>query len=402
METQQRSTEYIFQGTMYFFRREKIQCRYQFALRDTVEPALLQRALTAALESAPYYTQRLVQEKRETWLEPNTAPCLVYTGSTMREMPEQTNGYLFSVSCEGDTVYFDWNHFLMDGHGVSPLLTRILELYCNLRYGTAFANPPIPNSPAYDIRALVEAYPPAEGGEAAIQREVLQTYEGALRRTRVCLSKQSLVEKALANNAKPVSALMGLLCMAMREYLGKENIQYSYSSDTRDVAGVPHALYNCVCSFEHTVQLQAQTRLADFVSDVDADIKRDLQPQSKRRRMTEQMGWVYKVNQQKAPLRIKQRVFQMGEYIGGTISDFWLSYLGNPLMPATPELAQYTTDFGVWVPPEGASVGVEAASLNGKIILCIHNKAPNPGLAETLRKTFESEGVAVLEAEDLD
>ena len=69
--------------------------------------------------------------------------------------------------------------------------------------------------------------------------------------------------------------------------------------------------------------------------------------------MTEQMGWVYKVDQQKAPLRIKQRVFQMGEYIGGIISDFWLSYLGNPLMPATPELAQYTTDFGVWVPPDG-------------------------------------------------
>ena len=74
----------------------------------------------------------------------------------------------------------------------------------------------------------------------------------------------------------------------------------------------------------------------------------------------------------------------------------------NPLMPATPELAQYTTDFGVWVPPDGASVGVEAASLNGKIILCIHNKAPNPGLADILRKTFENEGVAVLEAEDLD
>ena len=65
---------------------------------------------------------------------------------------------------------------------------------------------------------------------------MVQTYEGALRRT-WCLEKQSLVEKALANNAKPVSALMGLLCMAMREYLGKEKIQYSYSSDTRDVAG---------------------------------------------------------------------------------------------------------------------------------------------------------------------
>ena len=115
METQQRSTEYNFQGVMYFFRREKIQCRYQFSLRDAVDTALLQRALTTALASAPYYTQRLVQEKREMWLEPNTEPCLVYHGSTMRNIPEQTNGYLFCISCEGDTVYFDWHHFLLDG-----------------------------------------------------------------------------------------------------------------------------------------------------------------------------------------------------------------------------------------------------------------------------------------------
>ena len=402
MEAAQRSAEYVFQGIMYYFRREKVCPRYQFTLKDPVDPALLQQALDAALEAAPYYRVRLVWEKRKAFLEPNSEPCLVYPDSVMREMPEQTNGYFFAVHCAQNTVYFDWFHFIADGHGVSPLLTSILEQYCNLRYGTAFAVPQIVCDPPYDMEAMLAEYPPVEYGSDGIQRDVVQTYEGALRRTRVCLSKQSLVEKALANNAKPVSALMGLLCMAMREYLGKEKIQYSYSSDTRDVAGVPNALYNCVCSFQHEVQLQAQTRLADFVADVDADIRRDLQPQSKRRRMADQMGWVYKVNQQKAPLRIKQRVFQMGEYIGGTISDFWLSYLGNPLMPATPELAQYTTDFGVWVPPDGASVGVEAASLNGKIILCIHNKAPNPGLADILRKTFENEGVAVLEAEDLD
>ena len=387
---------------MYFFRREKVQCRYQFSLRDAVDNALLQRALTAALASAPYYTQRLVQEKREMWLEPNTEPCLVYHGSTMRNIPEQTNGYLFCISCEGDTVYFDWHHFLLDGHGVSPLFTSILEQYCNLRYGTAFAVQQIVCDPPYDMQAMLAEYPPVEGGSDAIQRDVVQTYEGALRRTRVCLSKQSLVEKALANNAKPVSALMSLLCMAMREYLGKEKIQYSYSSDTRDVAGVPHALYNCVCSFEHTVQLQAKTRLADLVSDIDADIKRDLQPQSKRRRMTEQMGWVYKVDQQKAPLRIKQRVFQMGEYISGIPADFWFSYLGNPLMPATPELEQYTTDFGVWVPPDGGSLCVEASTLNGIITLCIENKVPKAGLPGILRRVLEAEGIPVLEAQALD
>ena len=44
-------------------------------------------------------------------------------------------------------------------------------------------------------------------------------------------------------------------------------------------------------------------------------MKDSLTTERKRRKMADQMGWVYKVNQQKAPLRIKQRVFQMGEYI---------------------------------------------------------------------------------------
>ena len=402
MEQSQRSAEYIFQGTMYFFRRDKIQCRYQFALQDAVDPALLQRALNDALAVAPFYAVQLVWEKRDAFLEPNKNPCLVYPGSAMRQIPEQTNGYLFSVSCEGDTVFFDWYHFLMDGHGVSPFLTRILELYCNLRYGTAFANPPIVCSPAYDIEGMMAKYPAPSVQSDDMQREVVQLWEGRMRRTRVRLTKQSLVDRAVENGVKPFTALVGVLSLAMRGYLGKTEIQYSYSTDTREVAGVPDARYNCVCSFQDRVQLTAQTRLADIVPRMDAEVRHNLQPEVKLRRMAEQMSWVYKVDRQKAPLRIKQRVFQMGEYISGVPADFWLSYLGNPLMPATAELEQYIRDFNVWVPPDGGSMGVEASSLKGVITLCIENKAEMPGLSAALRDAFEAEGITVLEAVDLD
>ena len=76
MEQAQRSAEYIFQGTMYFFRREKILCRYQFALKDAVDPALLQSALDAALSAAPYYRVQLVQEKREAFWSRTRTPAL--------------------------------------------------------------------------------------------------------------------------------------------------------------------------------------------------------------------------------------------------------------------------------------------------------------------------------------
>ena len=402
MNDSQRSTEYIFQGTMYFFRREKILCRYQFALQDAVEPALLQRALEAALSAAPYYRVQLVQEKRSFFLEPNPNPCLVYQGSAQRDIPEETNGYLFSVSCEGDTVYFDWYHFLMDGHGVSPFLTRILELYCNLRYGTAFANPPIPCSPAYDIAKLVEQYPLQVMDETTMQREVVETCEEPMYRIRIRFAKKDLVAKGVQNGVKPFCALMGLLCIALGEYLGKDTIQYSYSADTRDAMGAPNARYNCVCSFQDGVTLHEGVRLEELVQKMDSAVKDSLTAERKRRKMADQMGWVYKVDQQKAPLRIKQRVFQMGEYISGIPADFWFSYLGNPLMPNTPELAQYITDFGVWVPPEGGSLCVEASTLNGVITLCIENKVPKAGLPEILRQVLEAEGIPVLEAQGLD
>ena len=402
METAQRSAEYIFQGVMYFFRREKIQCRYQFTMQDPVDPALLQRALDTVLAVAPYYHVQLVQEKRESYLEPNPNPCTVYTDSAMREIPEQTNGYLFSVSCEGDVICFDWYHFLMDGHGASPFLTEILEQYCNLRYGTAFPVRPIVCSPAYDIEAMRAEYPAPEATENSMQREVVQTCESAMHRTRLRLTKKSLVGKAVENGVKPFCALAGLLSMGIGQYLGKDVIRYSYSADTRDAAGVPDALYNCVCSFQGEVPLQGQPKLADLVGAIDAEVRSNLTLESKRKRMTEQMDWVYKVNQQKAPLRIKQRVFQMGEYISGVPADFWLSYLGNPLMPATLELEQYTKDFGVWVPPDGGSMGVEASSLNGVITLSIENKVPKDGLSAVLKAVFEREGIEVLEAEELD
>ena len=392
MEAAQRSAEYVFQGIMYYFRREKVCPRYQFTLKDPVDPALLQQALDAALEAAPYYRVRLVWEKRKAFLEPNSEPCLVYPDSVMREMPEQTNGYFFAVHCAQNTVYFDWFHFIADGHGVSPFLTRILELYCNLRYGTAFANPPIPCSPAYDIAKLVEQYPLQVMDETTMQREVVETCEEPMHRIRIRFAKKDLVAKGVQNGVKPFCALMGLLCIALGEYLGKDTIQYSYSADTRDAMGAPNARYNCVCSFQDGVTLHEGVRLEEFVQQMDSAVKDSLTAERKRRKMADQMGWVYLVDQQKAPLRIKQRVFQMGEYISGIPADFWFSYLGNPLMPATPELAQYITDFGVWVPPEGGSLCVEASTLNGIITLCIENKAEMPGLAASLRTAFAKEG----------
>ena len=110
------------------------------------------------------------------------------------------------------------------------------------------------------------------------------------------------------------------------------------------------------------------------------------------------MGWVYQVYRQRASLKIKKRVFQMGEYISGFPADFWVSYIGSPLLPHSPELEAYLTDFQTWVLPDGASLAMEVTSLHGVLTCCIENKVDKPGYLEALRDVMEQEGIRVLEA----
>ena len=215
------------------------------------------------------------------------------------------------------------------------------------------------------------------------------------------LEKAGLVDAALRCGVKPFSTLTALLCKAVRAYLDKDEVLYSYSTDARDALGAPNALYNCVASFQRKLPLTADAPLAEVAVGVDADLKENLSAERKLFRIAEQMGWVYRVYQQKASLSIKKRIFQMGEYISGFPADFWVSYLGDPFAPSSPELTRYIEDFQTWVPADGASIGLECTSLHGIITLCVKNKVPRPGFAEALRAAFEAEGIKVLEAAEL-
>jgi len=397
MEPTQRD---VFQGIVYYYRENTVLCRYRLVLNDPVDPALLQQAVDAARPLAGYFFQKVVWEKREAHLEPNDAPCLVRQTDVQPRIPEETNDYQFAFGCKGRELYIDWYHFLADGRGGSRLLTLVLKLYCNLRYGTAFVCEPQKNDPPYDVEALLARYPESQV-ENDMQKPVTQTSDAAPALVRVKLDKKSLVDAALALGIKPFSALVAIFCEAGRTYFGRDELVYNYSTDVRDALEAPNALFNCVASFQRSVTVKETDRLVDLAPGVDADIKQNLTKDRKRFRLAEQMGWVYQVYRQRAALKIKKRVFQMGEYISGFPSDFWVSYQGDPILPADPALEAYIQEFETWVPADGASMGVECITLHDVITICIANKTGRTGYAEALRAAFEKEGVTVLEAAEL-
>lgn len=393
MDAEQRS---VFQGIVYYYRENMVNCRYQVTLKDAVDGALLQQALDAARAKAPYYFQKPVWEKKLLHLEPSDAPCPVRQGSAKPEFPDE-NGFTVALSYEGKVVYFDWFHFLADGRGGSPFFTLLLKLYCNLRSNAGFVCEALASDPPYDVEQLLARYPESQVANN-MQKDVLQIHEGTPHFQRLRLDRQSLVDLAQKEGVKPFSALMGLTCQAAQRYLEKNDLVYSYAADTRAALGVPHALYNCIASFQLALQLEPQARLHSFAKQLDHEIRESLTPERRLFRMAEQMGWVYQVFRQKAALKIKKRVFQMGEYISGFPADFWVSYIGSPLLPHSPELEAYLTDFQTWVLPDGASLAMEVTSLHGVLTCCIENKVDKPGYLEALCDVMEQEGIRVLEA----
>lgn len=400
MEQTCQSTAFIFQGSVYFFRPEKIYCRFQMTLREPVELPLLQRALDAVLERSAYFRQTLVWEKNDAHLVPNEQPCLVYAGERQRAMPEETNGYLFSVSCAEATVYFDWFHFLTDGFGAGQFMTQLLIDYCNLRYGTRFAPQALVTSPMYSLEDLARRYQENKVTND-LRQKVLQTHEGVLRRTVVRLDKADVVREAARYGVKPFSLLLGLFCQVMLPYAEPGEISFSYPVDMRQAVGVPHALYNCVASCRHALPLRPGDDFGAFIAGLDRRIRASLEEDKLRIRMAQQMGFVYEVFSMRAPLKIKKRVFQMGEYASGVPADFWMSYVGDPLHSDEAQLADYLTDYQIWVPPEGGSLGIEEVSLNGKFILCLQDKLGRADLCDAIRAVMAGHGITVLSAEPL-
>ena len=242
------------------------------------------------------------------------------------------------------------------------------------------------------------------GEEGLPEIEPVPVQAGQLRRSIIRLDKQSLVDAALGCGVKPVSALLGLLSLSLQPFVDRDKVEYCYSTDTRRTLGVPEAFYNCVASFRHGVDAGPGVRLADIAADIDQNLRASLEPQAQLTQMAKMMGWVCRVDALKAPLRIKQRVFSMGEAMGNFPADFWISYLGDPLGPDRdypPALNDYIRDFEVWVPPDGASVGFEVASLHGQLICCIQDKLGRAGLADAIRTAMEREGVRVLGITDM-
>jgi hypothetical protein len=406
MEMEQRFEQdglatFIAPGFLYLLREKQNVCRFELTFRDEIDPAALQAALDAVLLRAPFFRSALVwQDKNTPALVPNDAPCVVTMDGNSRTIPEETNGYLFAITCMGCVVVCEYLHFLTDGRGITQFLTQLTQEYCNRRYGTNFAGEPLISAPLYSMEQLNAVYA-ANHQTDAKPHETLTT---KLPQSRLYHTvKADWVAFAQRNGVKPFCVMLAALCKALRLCGAADEVIFSYAVDSRRAMNVPQALYNCVSILQGTAQVSPDASLSAFVGAVDAQVRRDMADDEKLCRvMAGITGWANEVAQMKAPFKIKQRVFQMGEAASSFHTDFWLSYLGDPFVSAADPAAlrAYLQDYQVWVEPDMSNMGIEAISLNGKTIFCVQDRLASDGFDAAFRRVLQEEHIRLCKATD--
>ena len=110
--------------------------RLSVVLCDQVELDLLKQAVEKTMDRFPVFKTRLRMGYAWHYLGENTAEVKIFDKSkgVLRPIdPKETNGYLFRLIVEGNTIIFEVFHGICDGTGASIFFKGVLQAYRQLQ-----------------------------------------------------------------------------------------------------------------------------------------------------------------------------------------------------------------------------------------------------------------------------
>ena len=105
---------------------------FKATLDDSVDAARLLSAVKTTLQYHPLFRCKMMYDK-QYYLEDNDNPeiPIFHTDTEHRpkELGKNTNGYLFQICYDENTVSFEWCHAITDGRGAIRFFSNILDSY---------------------------------------------------------------------------------------------------------------------------------------------------------------------------------------------------------------------------------------------------------------------------------
>lgn len=402
MSEEKLSSEYIRQGFHYLLFSESAIITARVILRENILPVLMQEALDEIMAEADYFRVRLVRQGDDFFLTENREPCILYAGNEEREIPGETNGYLFYIRCEDCTLTVTLHHFLCDGYGVRRFLTELLAAYCRRRYGVAVRSRPLRSDPMFDWETLLKTRT-----KTPKQPELYVNPAGLpfsdMRNTILSVDRRTATACAADKwQTMPFSFFLATFCEAMTQQEGMEKMVYAYPFDYRRAVGCPDALYNAATLRRNVFRRQDSRE--DMIRVTDAYVDQSFLQAGSEKNMAENMAiaaMAFDIAQTKAPWSVKQRVCDM--YYASTVSHVLFSYMGNTLFPGQKALGNYIDNMQAWMQCEKlkhiflAPIIVEETTLREKMNFCISYPAAYRGVLDRWKAILAEEGVPVEE-----
>lgn len=388
-----RLEEYIFQGYNYLLERQQTRIKIRFSFCDPVDSELLSEALNTALEKMPYFRMQLCYDTDGPYLAENDSPCVVYRGRRERCIPEETNGYLFYISSEGNTVYSEWLHFITDGRGAFAFLTELAGEYCALRYNEPFDSAEFPDEPGLTWEEIAPYHKPCTQQSLSSDGNMSDLLSGDAHELVMHLDKESVISIAGKYGIKPFSLIIAVFGEVLKNCIQTDGISVGYPVDIRRDISHQNALYNCIAMCRHEIDGFRKFSFEELAAETDRRVRSSLSHEKLMEAAAMDYGMFRDIAAIKVKEKVKQRMYEMTKRICFIHLSF--SYVGHFPAFASEQICGHLTDVQTSSDTDFCPCFIVGTSLKDQMILNVQYRYKHEDMPGLIRSVAEELGIKI-------
>ncbi len=383
--------------------------RFHLKLDQPIDPVKMQRAVDKTARRYPYLCVTLKKNETEYYYEPNDAPiALIHTSEQITLNSEETNGHIWAVCYDEDSLFIDIYHGRTDGTGAYFLIATLLYYYYSQQYeisdcsGIRTLDTPVREQEIYDPLEdipLVDLskikLPPAPPSLNVMEVSKLQRMDGKGIIMRLMISEEAFIPFSRENDASPGIMICTLMARAIRRVHPDipESVIGTYVINARPMLHAEDTFHNCT----NRATLEYDKHVEGMPLDRQCTVFRGKTfLQSDEDRIRKVMAFSASLGQMiLGSPGINMKIQTSRKIILSVLnsSSFTVSYVGKWRFP---QLGSHIREF--WLEtPAGSFPMIELSAVNGQIFVSIMQSFPERFYYDALLRELEEQGIPYTE-----
>ncbi len=247
---------------VYGLSKANFTIRFHLKLDQPIDPEKMRIAMDKTAARYPYFCVSLKKNDSEYYYEKNDAPiALLPTRGMVTLNSEETNGHIWAVCYDGDSLFIPFYHGRTDGTGVYNLLATLLYYYLGQQHEITDAagirtlekpvteaevHDPVDDLPFIDLRKHQPS--PRKVPLMPMEALGLQRMPGKGIIQKIIIPEEAFIPFSKENDASPGIMVFALLARAIRRVLPDfpEPVIGSYVANARPMLHANESFHNCV------------------------------------------------------------------------------------------------------------------------------------------------------------